>query len=49
MNYTLMYQALKKVLEKDEQIDYAMSGKNAHRLSCGQKYMLAKLPGLIRI
>lgn len=32
MNYTLMYQALKKVLEKDEQINYAMSGKNAAQI-----------------
>ena len=29
MNYTNMYQALRKILDKDEQIDYAMSGKTA--------------------
>lgn len=29
MNYTNMYQALQKILDKDEQIDYAMSGRTA--------------------
>lgn len=29
MNYTNMYQALQKILNKDEQIDYAMSGRTA--------------------
>lgn len=29
MNYTNMYQALRKILDKDEQIDYAMSGENS--------------------
>ena len=27
MNYTNMYQALRKILDKDEDIYYAMSGK----------------------
>lgn len=29
MNYTKMYQALRKILDKDEQIDYAMSNRTA--------------------
>lgn len=46
MNYTLMYQALKKVLEKDEQIDYAMSGKNAAQIELWSKIYAGKAPWL---
>ena len=39
MNYTNMYQALRKILDKDEQIDYAMSGKQQQHIEmCLQLY-----------
>lgn len=37
MNYTNMYQALRKILDKDEQIDYAMSGKTAAHIELWSK------------
>lgn len=46
MNYTLMYQALKKILEKDEPIDYAMSGKNAAQIELWSKIYAGKAPWL---
>lgn len=46
MNYTTMYQALKKVLEKDEQIDYVMSGKNAAQIELWSKIYAGKAPWL---
>lgn len=46
MNYTTMYQALKKVLEKDEQMDYAMSGKNAAQIELWSKIYAGKAPWL---
>lgn len=46
MNYTTMYQALKKVLEKNEQIDYVMSGKNAAQIELWSKIYAGKAPWL---
>ena len=37
MNYTNMYQALRKILDKDEQIDYAMSGRTAAHIELWSK------------
>ena len=46
MNYTTMYQALKKVLEKNEQINYTMSGKNAAQIELWSKIYAGKAPWL---
>ncbi len=37
MNYTKMYQALRKILDKDEQIDYAMSNRTAAHIELWSK------------
>lgn len=44
MNYTNMYQALRKILDKDEQIDYAMSGKTAAHIELWSKMYEGRPP-----
>lgn len=46
MNYTKMYQALRKVLDKDEQIDYAMSGQMAALIELWSKMYQERAPWL---
>lgn len=46
MNYTNMYQALRKILDKDEQIDYAMSGKTAAHIEMWSALYKDKAPWL---
>ena len=46
MNYTNMYQALRKILDKDEQIDYAMSGKTAAHIEMWAALYKDKAPWL---
>ena len=44
MNYTNMYQALRKILDKDEQIDYAMSGETAAHIEMWSALYKDKAP-----
>lgn len=46
MNYTNMYQALRKILDKDEQIDYAMSGETAAHIEMWSALYKDKAPWL---
>lgn len=46
MNYTNMYQALRKILDKDEQIDYAMSGRTAEHIEMWSALYKDKAPWL---
>ena len=46
MNYTNMYQALRKILDKDEQIDYAMSGETAAHIEMWSALYKDKAPRL---
>lgn len=46
MKYTKMYQALRKVLDKDEQVDYAMSGKTAALIELWSRMYEGKSPWL---
>ena len=49
MKYTNMYQALRKVLDRDEQIDYAMSGKTAALIELWSRMYEGKAPWLDHI
>lgn len=49
MRYTKMYQALQKVLGKDEQIDYVMSNKTALMIEMWSKLYEEKAPWLDKI
>ena len=46
MKYTTMYQAIKKVLDKDEQIDYAMSGDTAALIELWSRVYAGQAPWL---
>lgn len=46
MNYTKMYQALRKILDKDEQIDYVMSGKTAALIELWSRMYKGESPWL---
>ena len=46
MKYTMMYQALRKVLDKDEQVDYVMSGKTAALIELWSRMYEEKSPWL---
>lgn len=46
MNYTKMYEALQKILEKEEQIDYAMSGRMARLIELWSKMYKGNSPWL---
>lgn len=46
MNYTKMYQALRKILDKDEQVDYAMSSKTAALIELWSRMYAGKSPWL---
>ena len=46
MKYTMMYQALRKVLDKDEQVDYVMSGKTAALIELWSRMYEGKAPWL---
>ena len=46
MNYTKMYQALRKILDKDEQIDYVMSGKSAALIELWSRMYEGRAPWL---
>lgn len=48
MRYTKMYQALRKILDKDEQIDYVMSGKTAALIELWSKMYQGESPWLDR-
>ena len=49
MKYTNMYQALRKILDRDEQIDYAMSGKTAALIELWSRMYEGKAPWLDHI
>lgn len=46
MNYTKMYQALRKILDKEEQIDYTMSGKTAALIELWSRMYEGRSPWL---
>lgn len=46
MKYTMMYQALQKVLDRNEHIDYAMSGKTAALIELWSRVYEGKAPWL---
>lgn len=48
MNYTKMYQALRKILDKDEQVDYAMSSKTAALIELWSRMYAGRSPWLDR-
>ena len=49
MRYTKMYQALQKILDKDEQIDYVMSNKTALMIELWSKLYEEEAPWLDKV
>lgn len=46
MNYTKMYQALRKILDREDQIDYAMTGRTAASIELWSRMYAGKAPWL---